>query len=150
MEKKRQQKIANFKINFTEDEDIYPPEKQDITSSSQTSESDGEPFWVLPSLTQDCLFSSLLFSPINDTHIYKYLITTFQNISNLPPLYPYYSPCVALMFLLLLSGTSPVYVRYLFAYIPNIYRTSTGYIPDMYRSYSLVVSLFHWDCVLDK
>ncbi len=44
MEKKRQQKIANFKINFTEDEDIYPPEKQDITSSSQTSESDGAVF----------------------------------------------------------------------------------------------------------
>jgi len=44
MEKKRQEKVANFKINFSETEDDYVPANEDITSSSQDSESDGAVF----------------------------------------------------------------------------------------------------------
>ena len=67
---------------------------------------------------QIAFFSSLLFSPINDTYNSKYLIITFQYIYSLPPLYPYDSLCVASIFLPLLSGTCPL-----------LYRTYTGHIP---------------------
>ena len=43
-EKKRQQKVANFKINFDENEVFDLPENQDITSSSQSSENEGAVF----------------------------------------------------------------------------------------------------------
>lgn len=108
------------------------------------------PFWVLPSLTPDCFFSSLLFSHNNDTYNSKYLIITFQYIYSQPPLYPYDSLCVASIFLPLLFGTCPVLVRFYTGHIPDIYRTYTVHLVDMYRGNSLVVTLFHWDCLLDK
>ena len=44
IEKKRQEKIANFKINFDAGDDLDLPEHTDITSSSLSSESDGAVF----------------------------------------------------------------------------------------------------------
>ena len=44
IEKKRQQKVANFKINFDENEVFDLPQNEDITSSSQSSESEGAVF----------------------------------------------------------------------------------------------------------
>ena len=44
IEKKRQQKVANFKINFDENEVFDLPQNEDITSSSQSSENEGAVF----------------------------------------------------------------------------------------------------------
>ena len=44
IEKKRKEKIANFKINFDDSNDFDLPENKDITSSSQSSDSDGAVF----------------------------------------------------------------------------------------------------------
>ena len=44
IEKKRKEKIANFKINFDDSNDFDLPENKDITSSSQSSDIDGAVF----------------------------------------------------------------------------------------------------------
>ena len=44
IEKKRQEKVANFKINFDESKDFDLPRNEDITSSSQNSEKEGAVF----------------------------------------------------------------------------------------------------------
>ena len=53
------------------------------------------------------------------------------------------------MHLLSLSAICPVLVRYMSAFIPDIYRTSTVQVPDMNRRYCLVICLFHWGSIID-
>ena len=62
IEKKRQQKVANFKINFDENEVFDLPENQDITSSSQSSENEGAVFGdnsELGNVTDICPFDRI-------------------------------------------------------------------------------------------
>ena len=50
---------------------------------------------------------------------------------------------------LCISCRCPLYVRYLSAFIPYIYRTSTVQVPDMNWRYCLVICLFHWGSIID-
>ena len=53
------------------------------------------------------------------------------------------------MHLLSLSAICSSLVRYMSAFIPNIYRTSNVQVPDMNRRYCLVICLFHWGSIID-
>ena len=50
---------------------------------------------------------------------------------------------------LCISYRCPLYVWYMSAFIPDLYRTSTVQVPDMNWGYCLVICLFHWGSIID-